>query len=207
MLTHWKRPQYWERLRAGGEGDDRRWLGWHHWLDGHEFEQALGDGEGQGSLVCCSPWGCKESDTAEWPNNKNNRQVQQTKERKLLCREKEGLLWRKVCGRERVFRMVVASHSLSWGFHLLGLWPAPKQRCLPAGNASHGSFCWLCDSLGGVCEWSPSLGSPTKWGCCCSDPQCHSFLIQPLSAIYFRHIFLLFKFLPHILICVHFHPL
>ena len=36
-------------------------VGWHHRLDGHEFEQAAGDGEGQGSLVCFSPWGCKES--------------------------------------------------------------------------------------------------------------------------------------------------
>ena len=34
-------------------------VGWHHRLDGHEFEQALGDGVGQGSLVCCSSWGCK----------------------------------------------------------------------------------------------------------------------------------------------------
>ena len=41
-------------------------IGWHHWLYGHEFEQALGDGEGQGSLACCSPWGRKESDNAEW---------------------------------------------------------------------------------------------------------------------------------------------
>ena len=40
-------------------------IGWHHWLDGHEFEQTLGDSEGQGSLVCCSLWGCKESDTTE----------------------------------------------------------------------------------------------------------------------------------------------
>ena len=40
-------------------------LGWHHPLDGPEFEKAQGDGEGQGSLVCCSPWGCKESDTTE----------------------------------------------------------------------------------------------------------------------------------------------
>ena len=32
-------------------------VGWHHQLNGHEFEQAPGDGEGQGSLVCCSPWG------------------------------------------------------------------------------------------------------------------------------------------------------
>ena len=37
-------------------------VGWHHWLNGHEFEQALGDNEGQGSLACCSPQGCKESD-------------------------------------------------------------------------------------------------------------------------------------------------
>ena len=38
---------------------------WHHRLNGHEFEQALGDGEGEGSLVCCSPLGHKESDTTE----------------------------------------------------------------------------------------------------------------------------------------------
>ena len=35
---------------------------WHHRLNGHEFEQPLGDGEGQGSMVCCRPWGHKESD-------------------------------------------------------------------------------------------------------------------------------------------------
>ena len=40
-----------------------------HQLNGHEFEQALGDDEGQGSLVCCSPWGCKESDMTEQLNN------------------------------------------------------------------------------------------------------------------------------------------
>ena len=38
-------------------------VGWHHRIDGHEFEQALGDGEGQGDLVCCSPWCCTELDT------------------------------------------------------------------------------------------------------------------------------------------------
>ena len=38
---------------------------WHHRLNGHEFELALGDGEGQGRLVCYSPWGCKELDTTE----------------------------------------------------------------------------------------------------------------------------------------------
>ena len=40
-------------------------VGWHHRLDGHEFEQALGFGNGQGSLVCCSPRGGKESDMTE----------------------------------------------------------------------------------------------------------------------------------------------
>ena len=40
-------------------------IGWHHWLDGVEFEQAPGVGDGQGNLACCSPWGCKVSDTTE----------------------------------------------------------------------------------------------------------------------------------------------
>ena len=47
-------------------------VGWHHQLNGHEFEQAQGVGDGQGSLVCCSPWRRKESDTAEPLNNNNN---------------------------------------------------------------------------------------------------------------------------------------
>ena len=53
---HLKRPCCWERLKAGGEGDDRGRDG----LNGHEFEQALEDGEGQRSLACCSPRGHKE---------------------------------------------------------------------------------------------------------------------------------------------------
>ena len=40
-------------------------VGWHHQLNGHEFEQAPGVGDGQASLVCCSPWGCKESNMTE----------------------------------------------------------------------------------------------------------------------------------------------
>ena len=64
-LTHLKRSWCGERLKAGGEGDNRGWEGWMAWLDGHEFEQAPGVGDGQGSLACCSPWGRKESDTTE----------------------------------------------------------------------------------------------------------------------------------------------
>ena len=67
-VTHWKRTWSWERLKAGGQRDDRRWDGWHHWLDGHESEQAPGAGDGQGSVVCDSPWGCRELDMTEWLN-------------------------------------------------------------------------------------------------------------------------------------------
>ena len=48
-------------------------VGWHHWLNGHEFEQALRNTEGQGNLVCYSPWGHKESDMIEQvKNSKDN---------------------------------------------------------------------------------------------------------------------------------------
>ena len=43
-------------------------VGWHHQLDGLEFDQTLGDGEGQGSLLRCNPWSCKKSDMTERPN-------------------------------------------------------------------------------------------------------------------------------------------
>ena len=43
-------------------------VGWHHQCNGHEFEQTLGDGEGQGSLACCGPWGHKEPDSTEQLN-------------------------------------------------------------------------------------------------------------------------------------------
>ena len=68
-LTHWKRPWCWERLKAGGERDDRRWDGWMASpTQGHEFEQSPGIGDGQGGLECCSPWGHKESNTTEQLN-------------------------------------------------------------------------------------------------------------------------------------------
>ena len=55
--------------RRGRQEDEM--VGWHHRLNGHEFEQALGDGEVQGSLVCSSPWGHKELDMTELLNNKS----------------------------------------------------------------------------------------------------------------------------------------
>ena len=60
----------WRQEEKGMTEDEM--VGWHHRLDGHELEQAPGDGKGQGILACCSPWGHKESDTTEWLNNNNN---------------------------------------------------------------------------------------------------------------------------------------
>ena len=56
---------YWRQEKGTTEDE---MAGWHHQLDGHELEQALGVGDGQGILTCCSPWGCKESDTTEQLN-------------------------------------------------------------------------------------------------------------------------------------------
>ena len=63
----------WRQEEKGMTEDEM--VGWHHWLNRHEFEQTLGDSGGQGSLVCCSPWGGKESDMTEWLNQNNRNQV------------------------------------------------------------------------------------------------------------------------------------
>ena len=54
-------------------------VGWHHQLNGHELDQTLGDGEGQGSLACCSPWGHRESDTTERLNNLQTENIMREK--------------------------------------------------------------------------------------------------------------------------------
>ena len=65
-----KDPKAGKDWRQKGMIEDEM-VGWHHRLNGHEFKQAPGDGEGQGSLACCSPWGRKESNMTEWLNNNN----------------------------------------------------------------------------------------------------------------------------------------
>ena len=53
----------WRQEEKGTTEDEM--VGWHHWLDGHEFDQTPGVGDGQGGLACCSPWGHKELDTTQ----------------------------------------------------------------------------------------------------------------------------------------------
>ena len=57
-----------DRRQEEKETTEDEMVGWHHWLDGREFEQALGVGNGQGRQACCSPWGNKELDITEWLN-------------------------------------------------------------------------------------------------------------------------------------------
>ena len=68
-LTHWKSSWCWERLKSGREGDDRGWDGWMASLTRWTWIEATpGAGDGQGRLVCCSPWGRKESDMTKQLN-------------------------------------------------------------------------------------------------------------------------------------------
>jgi len=60
-----------EGRKKRGQATEDKMVGWHHQLSGHEFEPAPGDGEGQESLMCCSPWGSKESDRIEQLSNNN----------------------------------------------------------------------------------------------------------------------------------------
>ena len=73
----WKNPDAgkdWRQEEKGTTEDEM--VGWQHWLNGHEFEQALGVGDGQGSLACCCPWDQRESDMTEWLNWLINREEQ-----------------------------------------------------------------------------------------------------------------------------------
>ena len=67
----------WRREEKGMTEDEM--VGWHHWLDGHDLEKTQGDSEGQGVLVCCSPWGHKGSDRTE--------RLSSNKLKGCLCRE------------------------------------------------------------------------------------------------------------------------
>ena len=64
----WKDPDAEKDWRWTKGTTEDEMVGWHLWFNGHELESTPGVGEGQGGLVCCSPWGRKESDTTEWLN-------------------------------------------------------------------------------------------------------------------------------------------
>ena len=73
------------RKRSGRQRTEDEMIGWYHWLNGHEGEQAPRDGEGLGSLACCSPWGRKESDMTERLNNTNIKKTKQKNSKWEYC--------------------------------------------------------------------------------------------------------------------------
>ena len=78
----------WGQEEKGVTGSEM--VEWHCWLNGHEFEQVSGDSEGQGSLVCCSPWGHKELGTTEQLNNSEGQRVTKSS---LHLREMKMRIW------------------------------------------------------------------------------------------------------------------
>ena len=89
-------------------------VGWHHRLDGHEYEQAPGVGDGQGSLACCSPWGHKKSDTTE--------QLNLTELKGSLKTQRDGV------GREVGGGSGWGTHVNPWLIHV-HVWQKPLQYC------------------------------------------------------------------------------
>ena len=120
-------------------------VGWHHWLNGHEFEQAPGDGEGQRGLACCRPWCHKEVDRTEWPNNNNRQENQKQKGCSKILRTKVLIL---------IYSM--KCHSIHWNIvvknkylELLALYHLENHSNFYyfTYSLSLYSFCYIC-SLG-----------------------------------------------------------
>ena len=161
-MTHWKRP--WDagkdwRWEDKGKTEDEM-FGWHQQLDGHEFEQASGVGDGQGSLVCCNPWIHKGLDTTErlnWLNcllslpacitftnvavlKAKNKAVTKGANRKVLLRALLSIMAKfppRICP--------FCRHNPFW-----------NGQCV--GRLGHSSFfCLLSTQLPGEL-WNPSLG-------------------------------------------------
>ena len=83
----WKDPDAgkdWGQEEKGTTEDEM--VGWHHWLDGHEFQWTPGVGDRQGGLACCNSWGGKESDKTEWLNWTEATEQQKQKDHLLLSR-------------------------------------------------------------------------------------------------------------------------
>ena len=95
-------------------------VGWHHCLDGHEFEQALRVGDGQGSLACCSPWGREESDTTEqlnWTDEINNYTSVKTliPMAGLLSSSAVSKFWKQSSGRQHWSTVKGSQSRTAWG--------------------------------------------------------------------------------------------
>ena len=101
----------WRQKEKGMTEDEM--VGWHHRLNGHRFEQAPGDGEPQGGLVCCSPWGHKESDTTEWLSLSQKVKCQRIDVFELWCwRRLLRVLWTARRSNQSILKEISPEYSL-----------------------------------------------------------------------------------------------
>ena len=138
FLLQWD-PDAGKDCRQGEKGTtEDEMVRWHHQLDGHEFEQALGDCEGQGSLVCCSPWGHKELNTTEQLNNNNNNAVGWRKLKHVLWMRKLKLKkWPSVTQQvwERICTWAIWFHSLGIMCEVRYCWKKPASIWVSSINS------------------------------------------------------------------------
>ena len=132
----------WRQEEKGTTEDEL--VGWHHWLNGHEFAQTPGAGEGQGSLACCSPWGREESNTAWWLSDNNACPI-------LCCLALEA---RKTAGCLPESWVVAEFLRLSCEHAVLSKYQVPSWLCLPV---------FLLWYLQGAVSWSCSVYSGYRW--------------------------------------------
>ena len=130
----WKDPDAWKDWKSEEkETTEDEMVGWHHWPNGHTFEQALGVGDGQGSLACFSPWGRKESDVTEQLNNKDPFTFSSKKKYTLvqICFP----MGRHVCHRQRG-KSQSRTPRRTWDLpsHLLTVWLLGRFHFLSLSN-------------------------------------------------------------------------
>ena len=154
-----KDPDAWKDRRWEEKGTtEDKIVGWHHRLNGHEFEQALRDGDGQGSLLCCSPWGHKESDMTEQLKHFHSIQVIWALPVFLLASLIASLTtwWIWSSGAYMLFLQILAhqqvlllfSHSVMFESlqpHGLSITGSPVLHYLPEFAQTH--VHWVCDAI------------------------------------------------------------
>ena len=100
----WKDPDAGKDRRQQEKGTtEDEMVGWHHWLNGHEFGLTLGVGDGQGGLTCCSPWGHRESDTTKRLNWTERQLLESTTYKCNSIQNSTGIIWCNVDRRAIVF--------------------------------------------------------------------------------------------------------
>ena len=116
-------------------------VGWYHWLNGHEFEQALGAGDGQGSLACCSLWDPKELDTNErlnWTDLMKQICLLADLQKNPLANEGDALSYSTPCGHEKhhhYYHCLSSIQLLSHVWHFVTPWTAAYQASLSITNS------------------------------------------------------------------------